>query len=485
MVDLGRRLLRVVRRDLAGLLEAVRPMPRPGLRTYRVGPAGGLRRLHLRIHADGCGLLLIDVADAVHLNSTAATVCWMALEGCPAEETARRLRRRFRTDTTTLARDVAAVYALVDHLATTADACPTCGLTELARVPAFSTPVRAPYKADLALTYACNNACGHCYNERGRRPAPALDLNGWRRVLDRLARVGVPQVIFTGGEPTLFDGLPELIRHAERLGLVAGLNTNGRRLARDGYAQALAAAGLSHVQITLESARPDVHNRMTGAVSFDQTVAGIRAALQAGLYTLTNTTLTRRNAGHAAETVGFLHDLGLRTMAVNGMIHAGAGRHHDDALPEDALAPILVEIRDRAAAHGMRLLWYTPTPYCRLSPVELELGPRRCNAGEYSIAVEPNGDLLPCQSYYRPVGNLLTDPWPSLWNHPRLVRFRRRTTDPRGSGLPPKCWDCPDLALCGGGCGLSWRRAEGPPTRGDWGSPLAACPASHGKGGSR
>ena len=123
-------------------------------------------------------------------------------------------------------------------------------------------------------------------------------------------------------------------------------------------------------------------------------------------------------------------------------------------VPVESLAPVLAAIRDRAAELGMRFLWYTPTEYCRLSPVELELGPRRCNAGEYSICIEPNGDVLPCQSYYAPVGNILRDPWRPIWESALFLEFRRRVVEPRSAGLPERCWQCPDLPLCAGGCKL-------------------------------
>ncbi|MBN2391859.1 MAG: SPASM domain-containing protein, partial [Anaerolineae bacterium] len=77
-----------------------------------------------------------------------------------------------------------------------------------------------------------------------------------------------------------------------------------------------------------------------------------------------------------------------------------------------------------------------------------------CNAAEYSICVEPNGDVLPCQSYYVAGGNLLDDPWDAIWNSPLFLSFRERETDPLAAGLPEACWDCPDLEMCGGGCRL-------------------------------
>jgi radical SAM protein with 4Fe4S-binding SPASM domain len=280
-------------------------------------------------------------------------------------------------------------------------------------------------------------------------------------VLRRLSKIGVPHVIFTGGEPTLVEGLAELIRTAAGLGLVAGLNTNGRRLCERPFAASLREAGLDHVQITLESHRPEVHNAMTGANSFDETVRGIQNALDVGLHTLTNTTLTLQNIGHANESVEHLHGLGLRVFAMNGMIRAGGGCTSGEAVPVEVLAPVLARVRDRAAELGMRFLWYTPTEYCRLSPVELELGPRRCNAGEYSICIEPNGDVLPCQSYYTPVGNILHDPWQRIWQSELFLGFRRRVADPQGAGLPERCWQCPDLPLCAGGCKLERMRDEG------------------------
>jgi radical SAM protein with 4Fe4S-binding SPASM domain len=473
---LARRLLDVLRRDLGGLRAAValrRRAPserwlRPGLLSYYAHPPGGTRRIHLRIHCDGSGVLLVDVTEAIHLSPTAALLARLALCGTPPDRALVELRRWFRgVDWARVRPEAEKIYNLVEHLRGTTDVCPTCGLDELPRTPVFGTPVRAPYKADLALSYGCNNACRHCYNLRERAAMPSLSLSGWRRVLKRLAGAGVPHVIFTGGEPTLVEDLPELIRHARRLGMVTGVNTNGRRLADAGFTRSLARVGLDHVQVTLQSHRAEVHNAICGAASFARTVRGIENSLAAGLHTITNTTLTRQNVNHAELLVEFLHGLGLRTFAMNGMIRSGGGRTTTDAVAEEDLAPVLVGVRDRAAELAMRFLWYTPTGYCRLSPVELELGPRRCNAAEYSICVEPNGDVLPCQSYYTPAGNILRDPWETIWQSPLFRSFRDRVADPRGCGLPEPCWDCPDLPLCAGGCRIEREHHSGCGFRGE------------------
>jgi radical SAM protein with 4Fe4S-binding SPASM domain len=232
------------------------------------------------------------------------------------------------------------------------------------------------------------------------------------------------------------------------------MNTNGRRLAEQGLAASLAVAGLNHVQVTLESCQPAVHDRMVGSSgAFDETVRGIENALASGLHTITNTTVTRENRDHVLDTVRFVHSLGLTTFALNGIIYAGGGVATPNAIPAEEMAALLAAVRDEAETLGMRFLWYTVTDYCRLSPLALDLAPKRCNAAEYSICIEPNGDVLPCQSYYVAAGNILSDPWDTIWNSALFLSFRDREQDP-ASYLPAACRDCPDLETCGGGCRL-------------------------------
>ncbi len=449
-------LLALVRQDFAGLAARAgllrAPEPSPGLHTYEVEGGQKTTRLHLRVQRDGSALLFVDVTDVLHLTPSAAYMAWLALEKVPPNRAIPWMLARWHgVDRRRLTATYARIRRDIEALGRDDPSCRTCRL-ELERMPLFSLPAGAPHKADLALTYACNNACPHCYNDPGRFDLASLETDAWKRIIDRLAEVGVPHLIFTGGEATLHPGLPELVRHATGLGLVCGLNTNGRRLKHAEYTWSLYEAGLNHVQVTLHSHRPEVHDAMVAARSFEQTVAGIRTALETPLHVITNGTLTQANSGEIEETLTFLHDLGISTFALNGMIYSGGGDRNPDAIPQAALPPILVRVKARAEALGMRFLWYTVTEYCEMSPVELELGAKRCNAGEYSICIEPNGDVLPCQSYYVSAGNLLRDPWEQIWNGQLFREFRERDADPRWAGLPEKCWTCPDLPLCGGGC---------------------------------
>lgn len=418
-----------------------------GLYTGRLEVEGVSHRLHLRVEKDGEGILTLDASRILHLSPTAAEVVNLLLQGNDEAQTLEVMRRRYRgVKREALESDIHSVREKVRALSATDRICP---LTDLGveMVEPYGPAMSAPLRMDLALTYRCQNRCGHCYNQ-AQRQTEELDAAGWRKVLDTLREIGVPHVVFTGGEPTLREELPDLVAYAEELGLVTGLNTNGRKLAEPGYAQRLREAGLDHVQVTLESADPNLHNAMTRSDSFEETLAGLRAAVAAGLYTMTNTTLTRVNADGIEALVDLVAAEKLPTFAVNGMIYSGQGKSSGVDLTAQEVIPLLETLAHRAREKGIRFVWYTPTRYCELNPVEMALGVKQCTAARLSMAVEPDGAVLPCQSWYEPVGNLLKDSWESIWDHPLCQRLRN----------PQKplteCEACEHLSLCGGGCPL-------------------------------
>jgi radical SAM protein with 4Fe4S-binding SPASM domain len=420
-----------------------------GILHYQRDHAGEKSRIHLRLDPDGCGTLIVNASRILHLNPTAAFMAQLVLEGAEEERAIRAVRKHYHVDKHRARLDYQTIRAQLDELLRPDGACPLHELGLEAIMP-FSPRPSAPYRLDLALTYRCNNDCSHCYNIAGRNLAE-LSTVDWKRVLDRAWELGIPHIIFTGGEPTLRADLPELIAHAEANGQITGLNTNARRLSDAHYVDELVLAGLDHVQITLESYDADIHDRMVGARgAFRQTVRGLQNVLASPLYVMTNTTMLQTNVRTIPATLDFLAQIGVPTVGLNALIHSGRGAVAGTGLPEAELGPLLDAAREKTTAFGQRLIWYTPTQYCSFDPVSLGFGAKGCTAALYNMCVEPDGDVLPCQSYYRPLGNLLTDEWSAIWNHKLAVQLRER------QHLPEKCGDCSLLAECGGGCPLQF-----------------------------
>ncbi len=433
---------------IAGLFQPGASAPEPGLYHYRRENRDEKKRLHLRIDPDGRGLLIVNANRVVHLNPSASLMAYLHLEETAPEDAGKVVQRAFQVSRQEAKDDYMNFSLQLEELLKPDGACPICEL-DLETTAPFSAKPSAPYRMDLALTYRCNNNCDHCYNARSRR-FPEMSLEKWQRIIEKVWELRIPHIVFTGGEPTLYEHLPTLVAHAEKQGLITGLNTNGRRLADKSLLNDLLKAGLDHVQITLESHDPVIHDRMVAAPgAWEETIAGLKNVLETGLYVMTNTTLLTHNSPDLTKTLRFSGELGVPTVGLNALIYAGKGSKVETGLKEEDLPELLETARRITRAQGQRLIWYTPTQYCHFNPIQLDLGVKGCTAALYNMCVEPNGDVLPCQSYYTTLGNLLEDPWQAIWEAPLAVALRNRTNIPEG------CKTCEFLPECGGGCPLA------------------------------
>lgn len=137
----------------------------------------------------------------------------------------------------------------------------------------------------ISLTDVCNLRCVYCMPEHMafRRPAELLTDAELLRLIPLFARLGFRKIRFTGGEPTLRKGLVQIVRHtASQPGIrQIGLTTNGLML--DQLAQPLADAGLSSVNISLDTLDPVRFRQLTRWGNVRDLQAGLAAAVAAGL----------------------------------------------------------------------------------------------------------------------------------------------------------------------------------------------------------
>jgi radical SAM protein with 4Fe4S-binding SPASM domain len=405
--------------------------------------------LQLRIQPDGRGVMVINANTVLHLNETASAYTYYFMKGMPESDVLKQIRRMYHVSAAKAKADYEKLVYTISTLARTEKICPTSFL-EVEKEEPFTYQYSAPLRMDLALTFKCQNNCIHCY-AGGPHETAELNTSQWKEVIDRLSQIGIFILTFTGGEPTLREDLPELLQYAQNKGMVTGLITNGRKLKDKEYVKTLEKAGLDFAQVTLESHKPKIHDLIAAAKgSWKETVAGIKNAAQSQIYVTTNTTLSKYNAPEFLRTIDYIKELGVAAFGCNSLIYSGKANavSQEFALPIEELEPLLTKIRDKAQQLKLKFLWYTPTQYCRLDPVQLGLGVKSCTAAMINMCVGPNGDVYPCQSYFESLGNILVDKWEQIWNHPLAVKIRNREY------VEPKCKDCPQLQVCGGGCPL-------------------------------
>jgi radical SAM protein with 4Fe4S-binding SPASM domain len=405
-------------------------------------------------------MLWLNGRDLVMLNDTAAEFIEAFIEvmsnyrdtldsGRFKKEVAGRMRRRYPdVPEKTLIRDFDAVYSTLVDISR--GSCPIHDL-ELDTKETHPELWTAPPRVDLALTYRCNNNCSFCYTG-GPRQVTELDTDDWKGIIAKLWDKGVPQIVFTGGEPTLRDDLIELIDSSQEF--VTGLVTNGRKLAS--LAADLNRVSLDYVQVSWESHLPEVHDKMVGVEgAWRETRDGIVVALALGMSVITNTTLTKDNLELFPETVKAGAALGLKMMACNTLICSGrvTQNRKESEVPVDDLKRLLGEAVVTAREAGVRLEWYSPTCYRQFNPIEFGFGAKSCSAAQYNMTVEPDGSVIPCQSWFKDrLGNLLVDPWEAIWEHPVAKGFREKAylKDRK------ECEGCEYLPQCYGGCPLEY-----------------------------
>lgn len=420
-----------------------------GRYTYRGRDKFAGLALQLRVEPNGLGVMVINANTVLYLNETATAHAYFFMQGMTTERALKKIRRMYRVNKKTAKKEHEKLIYTVSTLAKTEKVCPVSFL-DVKSVEPFTQRFSAPLRMDLAVTFRCQNNCVHCY-AGGPHETAELSTEQWKEAINRLHGIGVFILTFTGGEPTLREDLSELLLYAQNKGMVTGLVSNGRKLKDKAYVQRLEKAGLDFVQITLESHKAKIHESMTAAKgSWKETVTGIKNAVQSQIYVTTNTTLSKHNAADFLETLDFLKELGVAAFGCNSLIYSGKGSRISEefALPLETLNELLPKIRDKANQLGLKFLWYTPTQYCRLNPVELGLGVKSCTAAMINMCVGPNGDVYPCQSYFESLGNILKDEWQKIWGHSLAVHIRKREY------VEPKCKDCPELQVCGGGCPL-------------------------------
>jgi radical SAM protein with 4Fe4S-binding SPASM domain len=319
--------------------------------------------------------------------------------------------------------------------------------------------VQFPTLAEIALTYGCQNRCSFCYASSPYRKDEhrLMTTVEVKKVMDRIFHQGhVPSLSFTGGEATLRKDLPELITHGQELGFRVNLITNGLRLAEREYAQILVAAGLDSAQVSLEAGQAEIHDLIVGrAGAFDQTTAGIRNLKDLGIHVHTNTTLCPDNVSFGSDLIRFIaRDLGLKTMSMNMVIRTGEARREGRMeISYTEVAALLPGLLETARSEGVRLVWYSPIPYCLFNPVLHDLGAKSCACIDGILSVDPSGQVLPCSSFENGIGSLLEDDFDVIFSNTKAKYWRNKDF------VPPVCRDCPDVDVCAGACPLYWDAA--------------------------
>ncbi|MGW5122821.1 pyrroloquinoline quinone biosynthesis protein PqqE [Streptomyces sp. NPDC004069] len=306
----------------------------------------------------------------------------------------------------------------------------------------------SPFGLLAELTYRCPLACPYCSNPLNLGDyGDELATREWRRVLAEAVELGVLQCHLSGGEPLLRRDLVEIVADAHDLGLYTNLITSAVGFSRP-RAERLRAAGLDHVQISIQADEPAVSDRIAGLPSFRRKIEAMGLVKELGWPLTMNVVLHRYNIDRVAEVLALAEEAGAdRLELANTQYYGWAWRNRAALLPSRAqleAAEAVVRAARERLRDRMDVIYVLPDYYSHY--------PKPCMSGWASrqLTVTPNGDVLPCpaaQSLPLPRAGVREESLERIWaESPVMTAFRG--TD----WMPEPCRSCPRREVDFGGC---------------------------------
>jgi len=333
-----------------------------------------------------------------------------------------------------------------------------------------------PRRIYWEVTRGCNLRCLHCRATPTELASPEdLSTPQCKAIMDRIAVVGHPVLVLTGGEPLFRSDIYELGAYGRSKGFRMGLATNGT-LVTPGVARRIVEAGFQKVGISLDGTDAATHDRfrqMPGA--FEAAVAGFRALKQAGMPLQVNTSITTHNAQQLEEMLRMVQDLGAAAWHLFLLVPVGCGIQIAESMQVQAeeYERVLNWLYEKSMEVAMDLRAVCAPHYFRVrvqrqllerqsgerhpggtipggseawtqSPAALSTR-RGCLAGSSMCFISHKGEVFPCG--YLPVmaGDLRDETFAEIWeDSPVFLNLR----DP--DRLEGRCGRCEFRTLCAG-----------------------------------
>lgn len=327
----------------------------------------------------------------------------------------------------------------------------------------------APFQVVWDVTYGCNLKCKHCYAEANKARMDELNDQEAMELVDKLGKMGVTILAFSGGEPLVRSNIMELAQRASDNGMYVSMATNGTLITKE-KARELRRAGVEFLQISLDGATPETHDAFRGIPgAFEKTINGIKNAVEEGFFVNIATTATKLNIKEIPDIIDLCDKLGVNWFMAYNFVPTGRGRSivEIDLSPQEredmlnmmfemmehvkcdvlSTAPQLARVALQHCSGSETLV--VPTHFYNARVNESLYGLTEfiggCGAGRFYMAIRANGNIEPCVFFPLTVGNVKEDDLEEIWRtSPIFEELRDKDI------LADNCGTCEYRYHCGG-----------------------------------
>lgn len=294
-----------------------------------------------------------------------------------------------------------------------------------------------PISVLIEVCHTCNENCIHCFLADHQQKG--LTTRQYEVLFDQLVEAGTFFVILTGGEPFLRKDFMEIVRMARKRRISVTIFTNGTLITEE-IADELARLWVQEVHISLYSADPGTHDAITRLPgSFERSTRAIRMLRERGVLVRIKTPLMSMTADGVDALRELSQSLGasLQLTTVITAKDDGDQTTHSLRLTESQLSELLRD--ERVEKHVS-------------APAELEDESIPCDTVFNGGAIDPYGNVFPCNQLQVNGGNVLEKPFGEIWRDSPVFHELRsirlgQLSRCKGCDLVVFCTRCPGLAL--------------------------------------
>lgn len=316
-------------------------------------------------------------------------------------------------------------------------------------------------------TAGCNLKCVHCRRMEVTDELSGRDLttNQGKELINKIAEVGRPVLVFSGGEPLMRPDIFELAGHAKAAGLLTALATNGT-LIDSAMAERIAKAKFDRVSISLDGAHAETHDSFRGFEgSFDKAVEALKLLCDNSVSTQVNCTIARHNKDQIEDVLKLAERVGAVAVHYFLLVPVGCGQQIADEQMldmnevEEQLRLIYgldrntsLQIKPTCAPQYYRILRQEAKDHGRpqqpakhSSSASLHSITKGCLAGTGVCFVSHAGEVYPCGYLPISAGDILYQDFGEIWRNSDLFENLRNTSE-----LTGKCGQCEYNTVCTG-----------------------------------
>lgn len=301
-------------------------------------------------------------------------------------------------------------YALLQHTDTTQPIAPNDVEGEIIQEMKERNQL---YSATFEMTYNCNEKCVHCYAHYPGATAtslPILTKEKYKDIIDELYQLNCLHLAFTGGDPFMYPGFPEIYFYARSKGFVCDIYTNGLYLAdHPEMLQSILDSNPRAFYISLYGSTSQIHDAVTTIPgSFKKTLRAIKCIQKKHIPVVLNIMLLSINYDDVTGIINLAKSLGVEYRIGMSLIY----RNDGNASPMDYF------IHDPEIIKSIMKLVQKD-----LYSIDIPLDDTKevlpegsiCNAGSTTLSLAPDGTIYPCISLKKELGNVRYDSLHSIW----------------------------------------------------------------------